>query len=212
VVGLAGRRAVLDTCAIIHLRKSAENMSLGQSLYQYAGGKDNLKEQRVGNKLRYWLHVKVNNDWDVCITEAAIMESDAEMKRAINKATVHVKKRRATVKALLLNRPHLRKLYKSSRNCANCSEEGMKRIKEEVRNAYHNWENDDKRDCVTKYGFRNKRYFPEGQDIRRLSEAIANKNGNKRDVFFLTNDSHFLCHIQSIKNEFEITVLDYREF
>jgi len=209
---MAETRVVLDTCAVIQLRKSACIDSMEKSLFQLAGGSQNLKAQRMGEKLRGWLDKAIGESgWTVCITKGAIMESEGKLKDAIYRLAGQAQGRPAAVKLILDNRPYTNLLYERSLDCSGVSEERMAEIKEEISSAYHKWENDTTRNCVTKYGIRDKPYTPEPQDINRLAEAVANKNGSSRTVIFLSSDSHFLCHVSTINKEFGIEVKDFRK-
>jgi len=208
---MAGTRVVLDTCAVIQLRKSSYNEFIDKSLFELAGGEQNLKEQQVGDKLRGWLERAMEKPgWTVCITKAAIMESEGEFKQMIDRVAGHVHGRPATVKFMLDNRRHTNSLYKRSSDCSRVLKGRIIDIKGAVRSAYRKWENDTTRNCVTNYGVRNKAYFPEKQDIRRLAESVANKNGSSRRVIFLSSDGHFLCHVSTIDKEFGVEVMDFR--
>jgi len=209
---MAETRVVLDTCAVIQLRKSACIESIDKSLFQLVGNSENLKEQRMGEKLRNWLVKAIGEPgWTLCITKAAIMESEGEIKDTIHKVARQVQGRPAAVKLILDNQPYTNLLYEKSSQCSGASEERMAEVKERISSAYHTWENDTTRNCVTKYGIRDKSYTPEPQDINRLAEAVVNKNGSSRRVIFLSSDSHFLCHVSTINKEFGIEVKDFRK-
>lgn len=210
MVGLAETRVVLDTCAVIQLRNSTYNEFADKSLFQLSGDKKDLVEQRLGEKLRNWLTKGEEKlGWTICITKAAIMESEGEIKNMIERVAGRVKGRPDTVRYLLSNQTHRSLLYQKCSGCSSVSEERMTGIKKLIRSAYDKWENDITRNCVTSYGVRNKSYDPEPQDIRRLAEAVANKDDSSNRVIFLSKDGHFLCHIPTIDKEFRVEVIDY---
>ncbi len=209
---MAETRVLLDTCAVIQLRKSAYNESTDESLFQRAGGTKYLQEQRVGDKLRNWLSKAVETPgWTVCITKGAIMESEREVKDMISWFAQHARGNPDRTRYVLYNQAHKDSLYELSLDCSGVSQEQMTDIKKAISSAYQKWENDITRNCVTKYGRRDKSYTPEPQDINRLAEAVANKNGSIRRVIFLSSDSHFLCHVLTINKEFGIEVTDFRK-
>ncbi|MGV9103197.1 MAG: hypothetical protein ACOC3C_03665 [Candidatus Thorarchaeota archaeon] len=203
---------VLDTCAIISLRKSFTREFLDASLYEFAGLR---KEQRIGDNLRTWLNKANRKGWKVCVPKSAIMESDNEMRKTFVRVAQKVPENRNIVKYRLHNQEYIDKLYTLSANCVRVPSNEFQDLVYTIKTAYNNWKNSQTLDCIKKHGLRQKTYFPEPNDIKLLAQAAVNRKGTgggEKRVLLITNDAHFLCHVDTIETAFGVEILDYHRF
>ena len=104
-------------------------------------------------------------------------------------------------------REDLRDLTKS---CIKVTKPQFRKIRTRVKKFYKKWMTDsDVISCINKRQDGKKDPFPEGEDIIRLSEAIANKKKTNNVTYLITGDGHFICYNKMIEDELDIRIVNY---
>lgn len=166
------------------------------------------KEHSIGQNLREWLNEKESQGWKICSPRGAKELAESVIRRLVRIAARKVRPdKRGRFRRGLMNFSHSSKLYISTSICQYTSPQTLVKLTKTAKKAFNSWKTPMTRKCIEKRG---KPEDPESEDFTRLAEAIHNKRKSRRHVIFVTGDSHFLCHADSIYRDFDIEIHGFR--